>query len=334
MTRSMPPECHQVGLRIKRRCPSVKWIASFGDPIAENPYEQMAGTLCSIDSMKNRVNRNRALRFRLSPRRILRLSVWQLRHARERKRQRELSRIEEQTLRGADRLIFNNESQRRYMLKSGDAEVKSLLIPHCYDEALFASLPAAPAHRRLRFVYVGQLNAIRSAMPLLRAIARLRQSVNDLAERAEFLFFGTMPDAELAYLVREDLLDTVRFGGPISYKQSLCESAAADWLIHLDGDISPAADENVFFAGKIADCFGAGKPILAVTMPRGAAADSLRRAGALVLSFSVNEIKQALYQIIFRGWRPTLDRDYMHCFSSSEAAKILDEQAVIPLLES
>ena len=42
MTRSMPPEAVEVGREIKRRHPEVKWIASFGDPIANNPYS-MAG---------------------------------------------------------------------------------------------------------------------------------------------------------------------------------------------------------------------------------------------------------------------------------------------------
>ena len=38
MTRSMPPESHDVGLAIKQKFPKIKWIASFGDPIANNPY--------------------------------------------------------------------------------------------------------------------------------------------------------------------------------------------------------------------------------------------------------------------------------------------------------
>ncbi len=38
MTRSMPPESHMIGLKIKEIKPEIKWIASFGDPIANNPF--------------------------------------------------------------------------------------------------------------------------------------------------------------------------------------------------------------------------------------------------------------------------------------------------------
>ena len=38
MTRSMPQESHVIGLKIKENYPEVKWIASFGDPIKNNPY--------------------------------------------------------------------------------------------------------------------------------------------------------------------------------------------------------------------------------------------------------------------------------------------------------
>ena len=38
MTRSMPPESHEIGLEIKKMKPGITWIASFGDPIANNPF--------------------------------------------------------------------------------------------------------------------------------------------------------------------------------------------------------------------------------------------------------------------------------------------------------
>ena len=38
ITRSMPPESHEIGLEIKRLKPSIFWIASLNDPIANNPY--------------------------------------------------------------------------------------------------------------------------------------------------------------------------------------------------------------------------------------------------------------------------------------------------------
>ena len=39
MSRSMAADSHKIALEIKKRHPEVKWIASFGDPIADNPYK-------------------------------------------------------------------------------------------------------------------------------------------------------------------------------------------------------------------------------------------------------------------------------------------------------
>lgn len=332
MTRSMPPECHFVGLQIKRAFPEIKWIASFGDPIAENPYEILTGSLYSPYSLKNPLHRKSALRYRLSPLRMLKNARWHLLHGKLFLRQRALARWEKHTLRLADRLIFNNRSQLRYMAKTADALRKARLVRHSYEPALYPPPGDKAARKKLRFVFLGQLNALRRALPLLQAIERLRDCTDDLSERAEFVFFGELPDADLAYILRRELGGLVFVRKPIAYRDSLREAAAADWLIHIDANILPVCRENVFFAGKIADYFGAGRPILAITMAEGDAADCLRRAGARLLSFSANEIKQALYQIIFRGQSAAMDRAVLAGFSSGRAAAVLDERVVKELL--
>lgn len=330
MTRSMPPECHRVGLWIKSHYPGKKWIASFGDPIKDNPYELLGNALLSPWSMKNPLNRDRRLLFRLSPLRVLRLLLWDLRHAGSVLRRRELARIQRETLRKADRLIFNNLSQQRYMTE-GRYRDKSVLIRHCHERALTPP-PPERTDGRLRFVFTGQLGALRSPRPLLLALAQLKELVPDLADRAEFLFFGEMGDADLAFILRRDLQETARVFPPVSYRRSLREMAAADWLIHIDANLSAVSEENVFFAGKLADYFSAGKPILAVTMPQGDAADCLRRAGALVCSFCVNEIAQALYQVIVLRRRAEMDETVLRLFSAEHAAEEFDEKVVKPLL--
>ncbi len=331
MTRSMPPECHLAGLRIKQRFPDVRWIASFGDPIARNPYEILGG-LWSPYSLKSPINQNRSLRFRLSPLRLVRDTIWTLRSASAVQRRRMLESIEENTLRLADRLVFNNTSQQQYMLGGKRREDKSVILRHSFDPALYPKAVPNGARQKLRFVFLGQLNEIRSPQPLFQAIHMLKESMPELPERAEFLFFGEMPDAALASVLRLEIGELVQVRRPISYRQSLAEAAAADWLLHIDGNIGAVCGENIFFAGKLADYFGAGKPILAVTMAEGDAADCLRRAGALLLSFSVNEIKQALFQIIFRGKRIHMDTAYLQSFSAPQVAAILDEKVVKPLL--
>ena len=67
MTRSMPPESHKIGLKIKQINPDIKWIASFGDPIAKSPYIELADGYYRTYSMRM----SRSLRWILSPKRII-----------------------------------------------------------------------------------------------------------------------------------------------------------------------------------------------------------------------------------------------------------------------
>lgn len=330
MTRSMPPECHRVGLLIRARWPEIPWVASFGDPIFHNPYELLGGGLYDPYGLSNPLNRGRALSWRLSPGRALLSMAWRLRHRAARRRARELKALEDRVLARADRLLFNNASELRFMARGRALLARALVLRHSYDAALIP--PAVEKGDRLRFVFTGQLNALRRALPLLRAIRRLKEARPDLPERAEFLFFGDLGDADLAYILRRGLEDCVHVHAPVPYRQSLAEAAGADWLLHIDANVRPVCEENPFFAGKLADYFGLGKPILAVTMPEGDAADTLRRAGALVLSFSVNEIKQALDRIVYGGLRLSMDAAFLRGFSAEAAAKLLDEQVVSPLL--
>lgn len=330
MTRSMPPECHALGLRIKRAFPETKWIASFGDPIRDNPYSHIDCSLYACQSARNRINRLRRQdpAFLLAPGRLLRTLLWDLRHRDAVRLRRELASIENGTISHADRLLFNNPSQLRYMLRDPAMSGKAVVLPHCYDRRLYADMekPSGGPGNRIRFVFTGQLNETRSARPLLDAIRRLREARPDLEKRAEFVFYGDMPDADLACICRWGLGALVRFEAPLSYLDSLREAVRADWLLHIDGNIGAVCRENVFFAGKLADYFGAGTPILAITMPKGAAADWLRKAKALVLSYSVNEIKQALYQIVYEGLRPEPNRAFLAGFSSERTAAVFDRE--------
>lgn len=331
MTRSMPQESHEVGIRIKKEFPEVKWIASFGDPVKNNPYQHIDCSLFCYFSLKNKINHDKGLSFKLSPKRILKTVYWDLRHRFSLKFRKQLADIEDTTMALADKIIFNNESQQKYMSPSQDILDKSVVIRHSYDESMYDNLKSAgrpDGDRKLRFVFIGQLNCIRTAYPLLSAIKELKESMDDLPQRAEFVFYGDMSDGDLVYIMRNSLLDVVRVEKPISYLESLQAMVDADWLINIDGNIGLVTDENIFFAGKIADYFGAGRSIMSISMQKGDVNEVLRKAGELVLSFSANEIKQYLYLIIYQGYEVHPDREYIRTFESKNVAKAFDEKVI------
>ena len=156
----------------------------------------------------------------------------------------------------------------------------------------------------------------------------MKEDVPNLAEHAEFAFYGDMADSDLVFVVKNDLLDVVKFHKPISYLESLEEMQNADWLVHIDGNIGLVSDENIFFAAKVADYFGSGTNILAITMPEGDIADILRSANELVLSFSANEIKEYLYLIICQGYQIMPNRDYIAQFAAKAVAAEFDAKVL------
>ena len=58
-----------------------------------------------------------------------------------------------------------------------------------------------------------------------------------------------------------------------------------------------------FFAAKLADYIGADRPIFGITMFDGAGADVVRDVNGLTVSYTVDEIKNYLYLILYEGYQ-------------------------------
>lgn len=325
MTRTMPQECHVAGIKIKKEFPEVKWIASFGDPIDKNPYHHIACSLFSYSSLKNFINKDAGLRFKLSPKRILKNTIWEIRNKHARKLRNELKYIQETTIKMADSIILNNESQKKYMLGDNTENLsKATVVHHSYDKS-FYNANTKKDNKKIRFLFVGHLDEIRNVTPILIAINALKEADEKLSEKVEFVFFGNMSNADKLYIMDNQLFDVVKKEKSIDYERSLTEMCNADWLIHTDGNIGSVVDENIFFAAKIVDYFGSGTNIFATTMQNGNVVDVLKKSNAIVSSYSFNEIKNWLYLIIYQGYSCSPNHEYIDAeFNSVNVAKVFD----------
>ncbi|MBR6917293.1 MAG: glycosyltransferase family 1 protein [Clostridia bacterium] len=333
MTRSMPQESHEIGAAIKKEFPSVYWIASFGDPIKNNPYQHINYSLHSYHGMDNLINRNRGIRFRLSPLRIVKSAYWRLSHRFEVKFRRHLAKIEDDALRLCDCVIYNNGSQQKFMSTSKEILEKSVVLHHSYDETLYPE-KKPKQDDIIRFLFVGHLDDIRTIRPLFEAVKELKSEDPGIVSKAQFDFYGDMSDGDLLYWVKNELGDVIKLHSHVPYLESLELMRNADWNIHVDGNIRLACDENVFFAAKVADYFGAGSKILAITMPSGSTHDRLKDAGELVLSYSAKELKQYLYAIIYKGFTVETDDAYIkENFSAKKVAEKFDNEVILPFAE-
>ena len=264
MTRSMPPDAIKVGLAIKERHPEIKWVASFGDPVANNPYSISAiaqgndldvvekgdfiREIASSSGQWSRDWRNNAW----APIRI----------------EAGFRVLQDEALAKADMLICPVEEMRDFMLHGCVCKKPFCVIPHSFDEELYgkraqASLDAS----RINLVYIGYSDARRSLLPVVRGLHELTLHYPEAASRICFHVFGNYPHGLQDYAESYQLpRGMIAFHGNCTYYESLAVMRTADWLLHVDaffGELMTGG--SIYFAGKLADYFGAGKPILALT---------------------------------------------------------------------
>lgn len=327
MTRSMPPESHEIGLEIKKIKPSIKWIASFGDPIANNPFVIKDRPTLSPYSLRARYVRYMGIREMISPKRMIKNTLWKRRQKRTEIPLEEERKLEKEIIMNSDKIIFNNKYQKEYMLKNYEEKVaeKAIILPHSFDKELYSDSIKERSSEKVKMVYIGHLDTIRTPRLILEAIKQLKKDKTDLADKLEVQFYGHMSDADKVYLIDNELLDIVQVKKPVNYKTSLEIMKDCDWLLHIDANLLGVVDENIFFAAKLADYIGAGRPILGMTMFDGAGADVVRSVNGVTVSYTVDEIKNYLYLIAYEDYMVQPDTKGMEQYNAVEVAKKFDE---------
>lgn len=327
MTRSMPPESHEIGLEIKKIKPQIKWIASFGDPIANNPFVLKDMKKFSPYSLKNRYIRHMSVREMVSPKRMLKDALWIKRTKHEMDSFKAEQKLETDILQNCDYVIFNNKYQKDYMLKDSEKNIaqKAVILPHSFDSELYGEPLERKNTGKIRMVYIGHLDDIRTPRLFLRALAVLKKQEKDLADRLEVLFYGNMGSKDKVFLIDNELLDIVQVKKPVDYRTSLSIMQSSDWLIHVDANLHGVLNENIFFAAKLADYIGANRPIFGITMLDGAGADILREVNGLVSSYTVDEIKNYLYLIVYDGYTVKPNEINANKYNAVEVAKSFDK---------
>ena len=153
---------HLAAMAIKKANPELRWVASFGDPIAANPF-------------------NETYKFPMLE---------------------EDSRTEAEVLQLADRIIVTNPYQQAIVCDSQAQPVdrdKFFVLPHCFDERMYptqaeqaSSVPTqAEGDKVFRFMHVGMLYKFkRTAEPFMRGAQRLLEKHPELKGRFTLEFYG------------------------------------------------------------------------------------------------------------------------------------------------
>ncbi len=329
MSRSMPPESHQIALAVKEKYPNMPWIASFGDPIYNSPYTKL--TKPTLDLGPGPSNPLHPHYYLSKAKRFTKRQLWKYR-TRHHFKDEDLSRkLEYATLNNADIVIFNNTHQRAFMLQQHNLELdenKHIIVNHPFEESFYATSRSKNAKndRKIVLSHIGHLDLIRTPKNLLKAVVRLRDSHPELYERLSLNFYGNLDDESKIYIIDNSLFDNVVAHKPVSYFESLATMQQADWCILIDANISTQCDNNIYCAAKLADYLGSRSPIFAITMLDGASADILRSTkGSAISSHSVDEIYMNLLSILLDDKQYKFNTTEVAKFNAKSTAKIFDD---------
>ncbi|MBF7051769.1 glycosyltransferase [Halomonas sp. KAO] len=283
---------HLGAMAIKKANPEMRWVASFGDPIAANPF-------------------NESYRFPMLE---------------------EDSRIETEVLKQADRIIVTNPHQQAIVSESQALPVDSskfFVLPHCFDERMYPrqATPAQAVGQSeregpvFRFMHVGMLYKFkRTSEPFMRGAQRLLEKHPELKGRFTLEFYGAN-DRYIQAAADYGLEGIASFKGTVSYLESLAVMTQADCLLLRDADFSDQGlRDTPFYPGKLADYLGAKKPVLAVTMAHGCVPDMLAQlGGASLTEEDIDGIADAMWAAI-QG-RLTINSEEVERYSHYQTAE-------------
>lgn len=333
MSRVMPVDSHVAAAKIKAKFPDVKWVASFGDPLFNSPYIEYIEREENPFYWKEYLVRERpsllkSLKLLVSPTRRARKKVW------EKERQEKMvwpllcEKTNDETFAKADLLVFNNQYQldRAFQDNFVQYRDKGVIINHGFDEKLYPKTKPNHGDSRKHFLYVGHLDEMRNAKPILRALGHLARRDKDLSKKVRFDFYGHMSEGDKAAIIDNKLGEIVKVHGDITYTESLGKIAEADWLVLIDANLNAELNEYIYFPAKLVDYIGARKPILAMTQIVGTSADTIRRLKAgQVVSHDADDIYLYLSKIIHQDYNPAeYDLDELTNYNAVEVAKKFD----------
>jgi glycosyltransferase involved in cell wall biosynthesis len=222
--------------------------------------------------------------------------------------------------------IFANRAVDAYAARFPQLREKFHYVPNGYDPADFAGVEPR-RFDRFTIVHNGTfLPGYRTADTFLYALRRVVDEEPSLRTRMRVQLVGKI-GAERQLTDRLGLQDVVTHAGYRPHRESLSYVTGADALLLVGG--SHRWEET----GKIFEYLAAGRPILALIEPAGAAADLLRRTPAtvrIVPRQAEIETAAAIRQMVFAGRRCDVPRppwlaEYQRDTLAQRVARILED---------
>jgi len=222
----------------------------------------------------------------------------------QKKRTPELINQERMALKACGSVWFTSKSaMKRYINDNAVDEGKTACIPCFYDPALYKAVTPVQ-DGLLTVLYGGDFSSpYRSPEPFFKAWAAVRRQSPEAFSAIRLVVYGHMADACRRRAVELGLWGQIDIRGRIPYADFLNQAARADALLYFD-----SSEQEFFSPGKLADYFGAARPILAITAEGSGVEIMLKDAGLHQLIWEPSDVDAGAACLV-RLWESVQNRE-------------------------
>lgn len=276
MTRSMPWFGHLPGLFVKLFNKKLKWVASFSDPLANNPYY--------IETLKKKyMSLLKYLHPRFYEYILMRF-------------------IERLIIIYADSIIFTNKYMLEYVMKHYKDKYleKCSVVPFGFESSVYeynVYNSVDISTNKVTILYAGSVYGKRAPFKLVDAYKFVKSCYKQF--NIEIVFLGNVSEEFKQYVFSNKLDGSILFKSMVSYEESLSFMKSADALLIYDAKFN--FTKNIFLTSKLFDYLGAYKPIIAITDDVGPTAEIIYDTCNIIVEDEENSLRELLKRIYIEG---------------------------------
>lgn len=292
-TSSIPCFTHLAGWIIKKRNPSIKWIASFSDPIYKSPYKY------DIETFKGYSVIEKIGYF---------VYIWIYMNG----------FYEKIAMKFADKIVFICEEQRDFMIANHprlkDLINKSIIIPLNYIESwdMYKTLlESKPKERKKKLVFshFGRVYGLRVIDKFLEAIVELRNEDAKFIDTFIFEQYGELDRRYIKYINDNCLNDCVNVYDKVPYDIVVEKMKESDCLVLFDTIME--GRNQPYLPSKTLDYLLLRKDALVISNRNSPAHRIFSSYGWKCYEYNTEEIKQGIKDIISSKTDYFVDLSYL-----------------------
>lgn len=220
--------------------------------------------------------------------------------------------IEKKIIERADKIIFVSDLLLNYVMNNHPEQIdKALCLPHSYDPELYPDVKS-DNEGILTITYAGGLNRKRNIQPLIRVLSNLIKNNVDISRlKLQFVGDETVSAAEDLNSIYGGIAHSV---GRVSYTESLRLMKKSGLLLLVDADF----ENSPYFPSKLADYFGACRPILGITPSNSCSTTLLKKLGMPVFDYChLDDCARYIAGVLQGGIKfPEISSSAVQCYSA------------------